>query len=104
MSNNFQQPYALNIPELHIRCAEDKKLCALSHIAQDILDQGQPLSTINSLRVMLDDGWWMVRASDLRPALIVSAQATSEAGLVRLKQNLANHLDEVCLDFPALRL
>lgn len=100
MSNVSQLPNGLNISDLHIHCAENRKLCALSQIAQDILDDRNPLIALNGVRVTMHDGWWMVRAAANHPSLIVRAQSASEAGMVRLKQDLANHLDDVCLDFP----
>ncbi|MBL4613500.1 MAG: hypothetical protein JKY27_01310 [Magnetovibrio sp.] len=104
MSASSHSPYSLYIPELHIRCSNDKKLFALSHIAQDIMAQTRPTSILSGVHVIMEDGWWMVRADDHDPALIVRAQASSEAGLAHLKRTLANHLDRVCLDFPLSHL
>ena len=47
-----------------------------------------------------DDGWWLLRASNTQAVLVARAEATSEEGLERLKQDLVRHLEASGLQAP----
>jgi len=45
------------------------------------------------VRVLTDDGWWLLRASNTQAVLVARAEATDAAGLERLKEALARQLE-----------
>jgi phosphomannomutase len=47
---------------------------------------------IDSVRVTTADGWWLLRASNTQAVLVARAEARDEAGLRRLKQQIADRL------------
>ncbi len=40
------------------------------------------------------DGWWLVRASNTQAVIVARAEASTEAGLVRLKEEIVRELTE----------
>ena len=47
----------------------------------------------DGVRVLTDDGWWLLRASNTQAVLVARAEAATEAGLERLKQALVHQLE-----------
>ena len=52
------------------------------------------------MRVSTDDGWWLLRASNTQAVLVARAEARDQAGLDRLKQQLAMHLRAAGVEPP----
>jgi phosphomannomutase len=44
--------------------------------------------------VKSSDGWWLVRASNTQAVIVARAEASTEAGLVRLKEEIVRELGE----------
>ena len=55
---------------------------------------------IDGVRVRNSDGWWLLRASNTQAVVVVRAESTTEAGLDRLKQQLAAELAASGLALP----
>jgi phosphomannomutase len=52
------------------------------------------------VRVTTADGWWLLRASNTQAVLVARAEARDEAGLARLKRQIAAHLQAVGIEPP----
>ena len=52
------------------------------------------------MRVLTEDGWWLLRASNTQAVLVARAEATSEAGLERLKAQIAQQVEASGLAAP----
>ena len=50
------------------------------------------MAETDGVRVLTDDGWWLLRASNTQAVLVARAEAASEAGLERLKAALVRQL------------
>jgi len=61
---------------------------------------GARVADIDGVRVLTDDGWWLLRASNTQAVLVARAEAATEAGLERLKQALVRQLEESGLPAP----
>ena len=53
------------------------------------------------MRVSTDDGWWLLRASNTQAVLVARAEAKDEAGLARLKDQIAANLRAAGVEPPA---
>ncbi len=47
---------------------------------------------IDGARVLFPDGWGLIRASNTQPALVLRAEAHSEAALARIKRSIEEAL------------
>jgi phosphomannomutase len=51
--------------------------------------------------VTTPDGWWLLRPSNTQAVLVARAEARDEAGLSRLKQQIASNLQVAGVEPPA---
>ena len=85
-------PQVVNTPELRFPCDESKKFGVIKDIAERLRAKGVQLSETDGVRVTTSDGWWLLRASNTQAVLVARAESTTEAGLERLKSDLAEAL------------
>jgi phosphomannomutase len=85
-------PHVINTPELRFDCPEDRKFTVVDEVASRLRDDGAKVSDTDGVRVTTEDGWWLLRASNTQAVLVARAEASSEAGLQRLKATLASQL------------
>ena len=50
--------------------------------------------------MLTEDGWWLLRSSNTQAVLVARAEASSEAGLERLKAQIARQLQASGLAAP----
>jgi phosphomannomutase len=62
--------------------------------------EGAKVSETDGVRVQTNDGWWLLRASNTQAVLVARAEATSEAGLERLKKALVLQLEQSGVQAP----
>ncbi|MFL5255951.1 MAG: phosphomannomutase, partial [Rhodopila sp.] len=58
------------------------------------------VSSTDGVRVQTPDGWWLLRASNTQAVLVARCEATTEAGLERLKAALTQQLTASGLEAP----
>jgi phosphomannomutase len=85
-------PSVVNTPELRFDCAEDRKFQVVKEVAERLKASGDKVSDTDGVRVTTDEGWWLLRASNTQAVLVARAESTSEAGLSKLKSELAGQL------------
>ncbi len=85
-------PHVVNTPELRFDCPEDRKFAVVEEVASRLRDDGAKVSDTDGVRVTTEDGWWLLRASNTQAVLVARAEASSDAGLQRLKSTLASQL------------
>jgi len=93
-------PEVINTPELRFDCDEARKFAVIEEVAARLRAEGATVSEIDGVRVLTKDGWWLLRASNTQAVLVARAEATSEAGLERLKADLVRHLEASGLSAP----
>lgn len=93
-------PHVVNTPELRFDCDDSHKFEVITEVAARLKAEGARVVDIDGVRVQTADGWWLLRASNTQAVLVARAEATSDAGLERLKQDLARHLAAVGLQAP----
>ena len=85
-------PDAVNTPELRFDCADERKFAVVDEVRARLTDEGADVVDIDGVRVRTDDGWWLLRASNTQAMLVARCEAADEAGLARLKSDLAERL------------
>jgi phosphomannomutase len=89
----------VNTPEVRFDCDEARKFAVIDEVAARLRAAGANVSDIDGVRVNTPDGWWLLRASNTQAVLVARAEASSAAGLERLKAALVRQLD--ASDVPA---
>ena len=99
-ATRLAMPQVINTPELRFNCDDVRKFAVISEVAARLKADGANLSDTDGVRVQTNDGWWLLRASNTQAVLVARAEASSEAGLERLKQALVTQLEASGLDAP----
>jgi len=93
-------PQVINTPELRFNCGEDRKFAVVAEVKARLAGEGASVQDVDGVRVLTEDGWWLLRASNTQAVLVARAEAGSEAGLERLKAHLVRHLTASGLEAP----
>lgn len=93
-------PELVNTPELRFDCPDERKFDVVEAVVADVKASGANVNDIDGARVLTDDGWWLLRASNTQACLVARAEAKDEAGLARLKAALVAELGNQGIDPP----
>ena len=85
-------PQVINTPELRFDCPDTRKFGVIEEVAARLKAEGATVADIDGVRVATEDGWWLLRASNTQAVLVARCEATSDAGLERLKAALSTQL------------
>ena len=59
-----------NTPEMRLECDESRKFAIIDEVNARLQAANITFSDIDGVRVMTDDGWWLLRASNTQAALV----------------------------------
>ncbi len=90
----------INTPEVRFDCDDTRKFTVIEEVAARLRTEGATVSETDGVRVLTDDGWWLLRASNTQAVLVARAEAGTEAGLERLKAALVAQLEKSGLASP----
>jgi phosphomannomutase len=93
-------PHVINTPEVRFDCDDARKFAVVEEVAARLAAAGAKVSGTDGVRVLTDDGWWLLRASNTQAVLVARAEATTAAGLQRLKAALVAQLQQSGLAEP----
>ena len=91
----------VNTPEIRIPCADDRKFQVVTEIAATLAAEGALVDRTDGVRVKVDGGWWLLRASNTQAVLVARAEAADDARLAALKGELARVLTAAGVEVPA---
>jgi phosphomannomutase len=93
-------PQVINTPELRFNCEEARKFEVVREVKERLAAEGAKVQDVDGVRVLTEDGWWLLRASNTQAVLVARCEASSEAGLERLKAQLVKQLVASGLEAP----
>jgi phosphomannomutase len=93
-------PQVINTPELRFDCDEARKFAVVAEVKDRLAAAGAKVQAVDGVRVLTEDGWWLLRASNTQAVLVARCEASSEAGLERLKAQLVTQLTASGLPAP----
>ncbi|MBS7809683.1 phosphoglucomutase/phosphomannomutase PgmG [Roseococcus pinisoli] len=93
-------PQVINTPELRFDCEEARKFEVIEEVKARLAADGAKVQAVDGVRVLTEDGWWLLRASNTQAVLVARAEAKTEEGLERLKALLVHQLEASGLAAP----
>ncbi|RPI74528.1 MAG: phosphomannomutase/phosphoglucomutase [Desulfobacteraceae bacterium] len=78
-------PVLVNTPEIRMDCPDEKKFQVVADLVADFKKDYEVID-IDGARVVFDDGWGLVRASNTQPVLVLRFEARTEQRLQAIKQ------------------
>lgn len=79
-----EMPAMVNTPELRFQVDEVRKFAIVDEVLERLAAAGAQVDRTDGARVLTDDGWWLLRASNTQDVLVARAEAKDEAALDRL--------------------
>jgi phosphomannomutase len=86
-------PSVINTPELRFPCDEIRKFPVVDEVKARLAATGAKVDDCDGVRVLTDDGWWLLRASNTQDMLVARCESRTLEGLERLKEALVAQLD-----------
>jgi phosphomannomutase len=77
-------PVAVATPEMRFQVDESRKFAIVEEVRDRLSADGAKVDATDGVRVSTADGWWLIRASNTQDVLVARAEASDEAGLQRL--------------------
>ncbi|HUA35339.1 MAG TPA: phosphomannomutase/phosphoglucomutase [Candidatus Binataceae bacterium] len=87
-------PSSYFTPEIRLDCSDDKKFDVVRRASEFFKSQYETID-IDGVRVNLDGGWGLVRASNTQPALVMRFEATSPERLAEIRATFERKLKEL---------
>jgi phosphomannomutase/phosphoglucomutase len=83
-------PKTFSTPEIRIDCPDEEKFVIIERLSS-VLAEGEnelpikDIITIDGLRIIFEDGWALIRASNTQPVLVTRFEASTKEMLERIK-------------------
>ena len=86
-------PQVVNTPEIRFDAPEDRKFKIVDEVKARLAASGATVDDTDGVRVLNDDGWWLLRASNTQDVLVARAESESQEGLDRLVAQIDAQLE-----------
>jgi phosphomannomutase / phosphoglucomutase len=87
-------PKTFSTPELRVPCPDETKFDVVKKIA-DHFSQSNEVITIDGARIIFENGWGLVRASNTQALLVLRFEADSPASMEENKEVVERKVDEL---------
>ncbi len=91
-------PETYNTPEIRVDCPDNIKFEVVRKVTEHF-QALQKVIDIDGARVLFDDGWGLVRASNTQPALVLRFEALSPESLEEIRSTVEAALEKIKADF-----
>ena len=80
-------PKLISTPEIRVDCPDETKFAVVARVAEQFRKTHQVID-VDGVRVLFDEGWGLLRASNTQPVLVMRFEAASEALLARYQSEV----------------
>jgi phosphomannomutase/phosphoglucomutase len=91
-------PKMYSTPEIRIDCPDNVKFGVVKRLTEYYRDRFKIID-IDGVRVILEDGWGLVRSSNTQPVLVLRFEAISGQALERIKGMVMNDLSMIMKEY-----
>jgi phosphomannomutase/phosphoglucomutase len=91
-------PETVTTPEIRVDCPDHIKFAVVARVTET-LRRSYPVIDIDGVRVLFDDGWGLVRASNTQPALVLRFEALTEDRLAEIRDLVEGILRQIQAEF-----
>ncbi len=88
-------PKMVATPEIRVECPDEKKFEIVRRLTQRLKEEGFEVIDIDGARVIFEDGWGLVRASNTQPVLVLRFEAQNEKRLEEIKNLIEGYLKQI---------
>lgn len=87
-------PPTVNTPEIRFDCPDDKKFAVVAKLTEEFKKTHKVID-IDGARILFENGWGLVRASNTQPVLVMRFEADSEANLQLIQNEVERRLNSI---------
>ncbi len=87
-------PKTYNTPEIRVDCPEDVKFGVVEKVTEYFRSRHEVID-IDGVRILFEDGWGLVRASNTQPVLVLRFEALSEERLAEIREYVESVVAEI---------
>jgi len=87
-------PKSYTTPEIRVECPDAKKFELVSRLRDEFREHYEIID-VDGVRVVFDDGWGLVRASNTQPALVLRFEARSKERLDEIKNMVEEGIERL---------
>ncbi len=87
-------PETVTTPEIRVECPDNRKFKVVEEATERFRKQFDVID-IDGVRVLFDDGWGLVRASNTQPALVLRFEAMTDARLNEIRELVESTLADI---------
>jgi phosphomannomutase / phosphoglucomutase len=87
-------PETFSTPELRVDCADERKFEVVQKIAEEFACTNEVI-TIDGARILFEDGWGLVRASNTQAILVLRFEADSPENLRKIRATVETSLERL---------
>jgi phosphomannomutase/phosphoglucomutase len=92
-------------PEYRIECPEEKKFELVEELVEYFKPKCRKVVDVDGIRGYIEDGWFLIRASNTQPLFVIRAEAKTKEGLEKIKRIIKEKIDQYSfLDFDWNRI
>ena len=84
-------PETFSTPELRVECAEEQKFAVVAEIAEEFSNTNEVI-TIDGARILFENGWGLVRASNTQAILVLRFEADSKENLNKIRETVESRV------------
>ncbi|MGC2234628.1 MAG: phosphomannomutase/phosphoglucomutase [Pyrinomonadaceae bacterium] len=85
-------PETFSTPELRVDCTEEQKFAVVQKIAGEFSKTNEVI-TIDGARILFENGWGLVRASNTQAILVLRFEADSEENLAKIRETVESRVN-----------
>jgi phosphomannomutase/phosphoglucomutase len=86
-------PKTYSTPEIRVPCPDAKKFQIVKEVTE-YFRKGHEIIDIDGVRILFEDGWGLIRASNTQPVLVLRFEAVTQARLSEIRSVVESVLDE----------
>ena len=87
-------PQTFSTAELRVPCAEEIKFSIVRQIAEEFSKTNEVITT-DGARILFENGWGLVRASNTQAILVLRFEADTEDNLRQIQKTVETKVDEL---------
>jgi phosphomannomutase/phosphoglucomutase len=87
-------PKTYSTPEIRVESPDDKKFAVVEKATEYFREQYNIID-IDGVRILFDDGWGLVRASNTQPALVLRFEALTEQRLNEIRNLVESTIEDI---------
>ncbi|MCD6169549.1 MAG: phosphomannomutase/phosphoglucomutase [Candidatus Latescibacteria bacterium] len=86
-------PLYFATPEIRVPCPDEEKFKVVEQVKRYFQSRYNTID-VDGVRILFDDGWGLIRASNTQPILVLRFEARTEQGLEEIRETITGKLRE----------